>query len=210
MILGEKLKQARADHHLTQQAVAKRVNVSRQTISSWETGKSYPDIDSLVVLSDFYGVSLDILIKEDTGMLGYLRKSAVMNKLRPIHQGMLVLNFLFIVVLTFFLPSRLGGWVIIAATLVNLVGFLLLQRFEEQLSSLPVWEQRWQSGWLPELVSGIMATLALIGTHWWSVSAIVSSNLVTLTLLSWLTFLMLGMSRVIGRLKLQEAKQAKS
>ncbi|KRL93639.1 helix-turn-helix transcriptional regulator [Levilactobacillus hammesii] len=209
MTLGEKLKQARADHHLTQQAVAKRVNVSRQTISSWETGKSYPDIDSLVVLSGFYGVSLDILIKEDTGMLGYLRKSAVMNKLRPIHQVMLILNFLFIVVLTFFLPSRLGGWVIIAATLANLVGFLLLQRFEEQLSSLPVWEQRWQSGWLPELVSGIMATLALIGTHWWSVSAIVSSNLVTLTLVSWLTFLMLGMSRVIGRLKLQEAKQVK-
>lgn len=142
-------------------------------------------------------------------MLGYLRKSAVMNKLRPIHQVMLILNFLFIVVLTFFLPSRLGGWVIIAATLANLVGFLLLQRFEEQLSSLPVWEQRWQSGWLPELVSGIMATLALIGTHWWSVSAIVASNLVSLTLLSWLTFLVLGMSRVIGRLKLQEAKQAK-
>jgi len=58
-------------------------------------------------------------------------------------------------------------------------------------------------------VSGIMATLALIGTHWWSVSAIVASNLVSLTLLSWLTFLVLGMSRVIGRLKLQEAKQAK-
>lgn len=42
MTLGAKLKQARADHQLTQQAVATQVAVSRQTISSWETGKSFP------------------------------------------------------------------------------------------------------------------------------------------------------------------------
>ena len=96
MTLGAKLKQARADHQLTQQAVATQVAVSRQTISSWETGKSFPDIDSLVTLSNLYGLSLDILIKEDTGMLDYLRK------LRPIYQSMQILNFLFLIILTFF------------------------------------------------------------------------------------------------------------
>ena len=102
MTLGAKLKQARADHQLTQQAVATQVAVSRQTISSWETGKSFPDIDSLVTLSNLYGLSLDILIKEDTGMLDYLRKSEILRKLRPIHQSMQILNFLFLIILTFF------------------------------------------------------------------------------------------------------------
>ena len=102
MTLGAKLKQARADHQLTQQAVATQVAVSRQTISSWETGKSFPDIDSLVTLSNLYGLSLDILIKEDTGMLDYLRKSEILRKLRPIYQSMQILNFLFLIILTFF------------------------------------------------------------------------------------------------------------
>lgn len=120
MTLGEKLKQARADHELTQQTVAQQVAVSRQTISSWETGKSYPDIDSLVTLSNLYGLTLDSLIKEDTGMLDYLRKSEVAVKLRPIRQAMLILNSLFVIILIFFLPSRLGGGILIAAVLANL------------------------------------------------------------------------------------------
>ena len=120
MTLGEKLKQARSDHALTQQAVAQQVTVSRQTISSWETGKSYPDIDSLVALSNLYGLTLDTLIKEDTGMLHYLRKSEIMTRLRPIRQAMLILNSLFVVILIFFLPSRLGGGILIAAVLANL------------------------------------------------------------------------------------------
>lgn len=128
MTLGAKLKQARADHQLTQQAVATQVAVSRQTISSWETGKSFPDIDSLVTLSNLYGLSLDILIKEDTGMLDYLRKSEILRKLRPIYQSMQILNFLFLIILTFFLPSQLGSWVILAAVFFNLLGVLFMQK----------------------------------------------------------------------------------
>lgn len=51
---GERLKQARLAKQLTQKAVAEQLHVSRQTISSWETENSYPDIDSLLRLSDFY------------------------------------------------------------------------------------------------------------------------------------------------------------
>ncbi|AYM01997.1 helix-turn-helix transcriptional regulator [Levilactobacillus yiduensis] len=74
MALGEKIKQARADHQLTQQAVTQQVHVSRQTIYSWETGKSYPDIDNLVILGNCCGLSLDVLINSDRGMRDYLRK----------------------------------------------------------------------------------------------------------------------------------------
>lgn len=40
------------------------LQVSRQTISKWETGQSYPDFQSLVMLSDYFGMSLDELVKD--------------------------------------------------------------------------------------------------------------------------------------------------
>ncbi|WP_232842577.1 helix-turn-helix transcriptional regulator [Levilactobacillus tujiorum] len=210
MTLGENLKQARTDHQLTQQAVAEQVNVSRQTISSWETGKSYPDIDSLVTLSNLYGLSLDILIKEDTGMLDYLRKSEVMENLRPIRQVMLGLNFLFLILLTFFLQTNAGEWILIVAVLTNQAGFLYLQKFEGRLSTQPVWERRWRQGWLPTLVGNILVTLTLLGTQWWSVSPTVENNLVLLTQVGWVTLLFLWLGRVLGRLRSQEEQLTKT
>lgn len=74
MLFGERLQQSRNNLNLTQQDIANEMHVSRQTISSWERGNSYPDINSLVNLSDYYQVSLDVLLKEDTGMKEYLEK----------------------------------------------------------------------------------------------------------------------------------------
>ncbi|WP_270335155.1 helix-turn-helix domain-containing protein [Ligilactobacillus acidipiscis] len=74
MLFGERLQQSRNNLNLTQQDIADKMHVSRQTISSWERGNSYPDINSLISLSDYYQVSLDILLKEDTGMKEYLEK----------------------------------------------------------------------------------------------------------------------------------------
>ena len=51
--LGKKLKDARMKSGFTQEAVAEKINVSRQTISNWENEKSYPDIISVIELSSF-------------------------------------------------------------------------------------------------------------------------------------------------------------
>lgn len=69
MKLGPKLKEERLKMKLTQENIAEILNVSRQTISSWETGRSYPDLESLVALSDLYNISLDNLLREDTSMV---------------------------------------------------------------------------------------------------------------------------------------------
>ena len=55
--------------NLSQEDLAERVYVTRQTISNWETGKSYPDIHSLLLLSSLFNVSLDTLIKGDLEMM---------------------------------------------------------------------------------------------------------------------------------------------
>ena len=68
MELSKQLKSARTDASLSQEELAKKIGVSRQTISNWENCRSYPDIGSLIKLSDLYGISLDAMLKEDRGI----------------------------------------------------------------------------------------------------------------------------------------------
>ncbi|WP_243166021.1 helix-turn-helix domain-containing protein [Anaerofilum hominis] len=72
MDIGPKIKNARLDANLTQEQVAEALGVSRQTISNWENEKTYPDIISVVKMSDLYHISLDHLLKEEKIMLNYL------------------------------------------------------------------------------------------------------------------------------------------
>lgn len=68
MQFGEKLKDARQGKELTQEAVAKEIGVSRQSLSNWENDRTYPDLASVLKLSDLYGLSLDDLLREDMAL----------------------------------------------------------------------------------------------------------------------------------------------
>ena len=75
MEIGVKLKEARLRAGLTQENVAEEIQVTRQTISNWETEKSFPDIVSVIKLSNLYNISLDKLLKGDEKMIEHLEKS---------------------------------------------------------------------------------------------------------------------------------------
>lgn len=75
MEIGQKLRQARLDCRLTQEAVAERVGVTRQTVSNWENNRSYPDIASLLALGELYSLTLDELLKGDVAMIRHLEES---------------------------------------------------------------------------------------------------------------------------------------
>lgn len=64
MDIGAKIREARLSAHLTQEQAAEALGVSRQTMSNWENNKTYPDIVSVIKMSDLYDVSLDHLLKE--------------------------------------------------------------------------------------------------------------------------------------------------
>ena len=66
MELGIKLKQAREKSGYSQNDIAEKLNISRQSVSRWETGRTYPDIENLVLLGEIYGVSLDFLLKDSS------------------------------------------------------------------------------------------------------------------------------------------------
>lgn len=64
MKFNEKLIELRKTKGLSQEELGNELGVSRQTISKWELGQSYPDFQKLVILSDFFNISLDKLIKD--------------------------------------------------------------------------------------------------------------------------------------------------
>lgn len=74
MEIGNKIKEARNGAELTQDQAAEKIMVSRQTISNWETGKTMPDIASVIKMSDLYHISLDELLKGDQDMMKKIEK----------------------------------------------------------------------------------------------------------------------------------------
>ncbi|WP_159721438.1 helix-turn-helix domain-containing protein [Enterococcus sp. CSURQ0835] len=75
-MIGERLKQVRLDHDHSQFELAQKLFVSRQTISNWELGKTLPDIEKLLAISEVYGLSLDLLLKEDAQMVNKVKQDA--------------------------------------------------------------------------------------------------------------------------------------
>ena len=109
MEIGKKLKDARMKSGFTQENVAEKINVSRQTISNWENEKSYPDIISIIELSNLYSISLDDLLKGDRAMMEHLEEctNVVMSTQKLI--GAIILNVItviLLVTLSMFLPDK--------------------------------------------------------------------------------------------------------
>ena len=65
MEIGNQIKHHRAALNLSQEELAEQIYVTRQTLSNWENGKTYPDVNSLLRLSSVFGVTLDELVKGD-------------------------------------------------------------------------------------------------------------------------------------------------
>ena len=129
MEIGKKLKNARVQSGMTQENVAEKINVSRQTISNWENEKSYPDIINVIELSNLYSISLDELLKGDEKMIEHLEEStnvvksnANRNKIITILSYMLVWAIAMIVFWFFTSGSDAMGyslmflWIIIPVT----------------------------------------------------------------------------------------------
>lgn len=94
MKIGQKLKEKRQEANLTQKELAEILHVSRQTISSWEVGRTYPDLDVLVAVSELYAIPLDDLLKDDSTMVEDITKKVKKSERRKI------LNIALIIVLT--------------------------------------------------------------------------------------------------------------
>ena len=80
MDIGVQIKKYREQQKISQEELALKIFVSRQTISNWETNKSCPDIKSLIALSNIFNVSLDEFMKEDIKEMREIVEKTTINK----------------------------------------------------------------------------------------------------------------------------------
>ena len=93
MELGNRIKELRKAQNINQDELAEKLFVSRQTISNWENDKSYPDIQSVLLLSEIFGVSVDQLLKGDVEKMERIiteQTQADINKMNTYTIGMLI------------------------------------------------------------------------------------------------------------------------
>lgn len=69
MVFHQMIKERRKQLGMTQEELAKELNVSRSAISNWEIGRNYPDITTLIELAQMYQVSLDELFYDDIDLV---------------------------------------------------------------------------------------------------------------------------------------------
>lgn len=101
MEIGAQIKKYREAQGLSQEALAEKIFVTRQTISNWETGKSYPDVHSLMLLGGVFNVSLDQLVKED---IDIMKKEINKAEVREFNRLGRVFSILFVFSLLAFIP----------------------------------------------------------------------------------------------------------
>lgn len=108
MELQSQIKKYRAKLSLSQDELAEKIFVSRQSISNWENGRTYPDIKSLLLLSEVFGVSLDQLVKGD---IDTMKKEISAQEIASFQKDNTIFTVFFIAL--FVLPIPLGhffGW----------------------------------------------------------------------------------------------------
>jgi transcriptional regulator with XRE-family HTH domain len=100
MIIGDAIRQKRKEYNYTQQELADKLCISRTTISSWENGRTYPDVSMLIELSEVFEASVDSLLKGDEQMVSLLDKNV--RKGKKIKYYLMVLIMLLVVIGTYF------------------------------------------------------------------------------------------------------------
>lgn len=167
MDIGVKIKNARIKAGLTQEQSAEGLGVSRQTISNWENEKTYPDIISVIKMSDLYNISLDHLLKEETDMstyLDYLEESTnVVKSKKKLSKLILLLTYFGIWAL-----SVLSFWFVPAGDEMaySLLVIYMILPLNILITSFLIGKNDYYGGkkWLFSVLFGAMYFLAAYGT----------------------------------------------
>lgn len=134
MELGKQIKKYRNNISLSQEQLAERIFVSRQTISNWENDKNYPDIKSLLLLSEVFEVSLDDLVKGDLEEMKNQINDEDISKFRKLSN---ILTVCFALIILTFVPlirllGAIGGIIWVAEYAVTLFFSFRTENFKKQ------------------------------------------------------------------------------
>lgn len=132
--VGKKLKEKRLEADYTQKDLAEILHVTRQTISSWEVGRTYPDLDVLIAISELYDTSLDDLLKEDSEMV-----KDITNKVKKSERRKVLNIILGAVIAVMFAIGLLSLW----------EGYQNNQANDHGLKPSDIYESTWEISYTP-------------------------------------------------------------
>lgn len=130
MEFSTQVKKYRVEAGLTQEELAERVYVTRQTVSNWENGRSYPDVKSLLLLGSLFQVSLDTLVKGD---LETMKEEIKQEDIRAFNRDGAVFTVLFLLIIAaveplYYFFGWIGGALWVALWVVSMFFALRLER----------------------------------------------------------------------------------
>ena len=137
MEIGKQIKKYRSELSLSQEDFADKIFVTRQTVSNWENDKSYPDINSLVLMSEVFGISLDTLVKGDIEkMQEEIKKEDIeyFNKANRWLTAAFIWDFLMLVPLV----KLFDIWGAVIYAIVFVIGFIFAVKVEKQKKKLDI------------------------------------------------------------------------
>lgn len=130
MEIYTQIKKYRVSMNLSQEELAEKVYVTRQTVSNWENNKNYPDIHSLLLLSSLFSISLDQLIKGD---IKIMKKEIDKRELQKLNQNAVIYALLLVVLIVSAVPLSvfLGYYGLVIIGILFLISLYFAIRIEK-------------------------------------------------------------------------------
>jgi len=130
MNISNTIREQRNKLSLSQDELGERIYVTRQTISSWENGKSYPDINSLILLSQVFDMTIDNLVKGDLEMM---EQKVEKTDIRDMNRYATIMGIGYVITLVLLPLSWYLGFIpgIVTAALVFAVAFYFACKVEK-------------------------------------------------------------------------------
>lgn len=157
MVFGEKLKSLRRQNGLTQEDLAQKVFVTRTAVSKWETGGGYPSIDSLKLIAELFGTTIDELISDEDVQNCRFKEKQVARRFYWASAACVAAAFVFAV-----LVLALGQTLFCIGTAVFAEAYLILSVF-----AVPRYKRRERKkifSVLLHVIVGVFVAVALITT----------------------------------------------
>ena len=135
--LSENIKRFRTQNNITQEELSEKLSVTRQAVSNWENDKSYPDINSLVLMAEVFGVSLDSLVKGDIEEMNEKIKTEDIKYLNKANRR-LTLAFVWDFFMLVPLLKLFGIWGAVIFGAVFILGFIEAVKIEKYKKQMDI------------------------------------------------------------------------
>ncbi len=124
MNFGDKLKSERKKRNWSQDYLAEKIYVSRQSVSKWETNKNYPSIEVIINLSDLFEITIDELLRSDEGLKEKIIKDGKSTVTFSIKTQLLsILGILFGVIVASLIKNNEINWLNIGEVMIIILVF---------------------------------------------------------------------------------------